>query len=72
MTGRAKPEFRPQGEPQPANPGEAADAIERDADGLPLFRAAAGEGLPPIDLATALRLEQVALLLEDLGRAGLR
>jgi hypothetical protein len=48
------------------------DALDIDADGLPLFRPAAGDGLQPIDLATALRLEQEALLLEDLGRAGLR
>jgi hypothetical protein len=48
------------------------DALDIDVDGLPLFRPAAGDGLPPIDLATPLRLEQEALLLEDLGRAGLR
>jgi hypothetical protein len=66
MTGRAKPESRPQGELQPANPGEAADAIERDANGLPLFRQDAAGGLPPIDLATALRLEQESLELQDL------
>lgn len=48
------------------------DALDIDGDGLPLFRAAAGEGLLPIDLATALRLEQEALAVEDLGRAGMR
>jgi hypothetical protein len=66
MTGSAKPGARPQGEQQPANPGEAADAIEPDANGLPLFRQDAVGGLPPIDLATALRLEQEALELQDL------
>jgi hypothetical protein len=48
------------------------DALDLDGDGLPLFRPAAGAGLPPIDLPTALRLEQETLLQEDLGRAGLR
>ncbi len=48
------------------------DALNIDADGLPLFRPAAGDGLPPIDLATALQLEQEALVMEDLGRAGMR
>jgi hypothetical protein len=48
------------------------DALDIDADGLPLFRPAAGDGLPPIDLATALQLEQEALVMEDLGRAGMR
>jgi hypothetical protein len=48
------------------------DALDIDADGLPMFRPAEGDGLPPIDLATALRLEQEALVMEDLGRAGMR
>ena len=48
------------------------DALDIDGDGLPLFRPAAGDGLLPIDLATALRLEQEALVMEDLGRAGMR
>jgi hypothetical protein len=42
------------------------DALDLDGDGLPLFRPAAGDGLSPIDLATALRLEQEALELQDL------
>jgi hypothetical protein len=42
------------------------DALDIDADGLPMFPPAAGDGLPPIDLATALRLEQEALELQDL------
>jgi hypothetical protein len=42
------------------------DALDIDGDGLPLFRPAAGDVLPPIDLATALRLEQEALELQDL------
>jgi hypothetical protein len=29
------------------------DALDIDADGLPMFRAAAGDGLTAIDLATA-------------------
>jgi hypothetical protein len=40
--------------------------MERDADGLPLFRPAAAEGLTLVDLPTALRLEQEALALQDL------
>jgi len=48
------------------------DALDLDADGLPMFRPAADDGLPPIDLATARRLEQEALVPEDLGRAGVR
>jgi hypothetical protein len=42
------------------------EALNIDADGLPLFRPAAAEGLTPVDLATALRLEQEALALQDL------
>jgi hypothetical protein len=57
MTGSTKRGARPQGEQPPANAGEATDAIDRDADGMPLFRPAAGGGLAPIDLSTALRLE---------------
>lgn len=66
MSGSAKPGARPQGEQQTANAGEAADAIERGAEGLPLFRQDAAGGLPAIDLANALRLEQEALALQDL------
>ncbi len=49
-----------------------AEALDIDADGLPLFRADPAVARETIDLATALRLEQEALTLEDLGRAGLR
>mgnify|MGYP003334091992 CR=1 FL=1 len=49
-----------------------AEAMERDADGLPLFRPAAAEGLPPIDLATALRLEQETQQHEDLARCDIQ
>jgi hypothetical protein len=40
--------------------------MERDADGLPLFRPHPAVALDAIDLATALRLEQEALELQDL------
>ncbi len=46
--------------------------MQLDADGLPLFRPGPAVVLDAIDLATALRLEQEALALEDLGRAGMR
>jgi hypothetical protein len=42
------------------------DALDIDADGLPLFRPDPAHGLPAIDLATALRLEHEALELQDL------
>lgn len=42
------------------------DALDIDADGLPLFRPDPAHGLTAIDLATALRLEQEALELQDL------
>ena len=66
MTGSGTPDDKSEGEQQPANPGETAAALERDAEGLPLFRPASAGGVPPIDLATALRLEQKALELQDL------
>ena len=40
--------------------------MERDADGLPLFRPDPAVALEAIDLATALRLEQEALSLQGL------
>lgn len=49
-----------------------AETMERDADGLPLFHADPAVALDAIDLVTALRLEQEALALDDLGRAGMR
>ena len=60
-----KPDDKSQREQRPANASEMAAAVERDAEGLPLFRQDAAGGLPPIDLATALRLEQEALALQD-------
>jgi hypothetical protein len=38
---------------------------------MPLFRPDPGFSAPPIDLATALHLEQEALMQEDRQRAGL-
>ena len=66
MTGSGTPVDKSQEEQRPANPGETAAAMERGAEGLPLFRPAAAGEVPPIDLATALRLEQEALALQDL------
>jgi hypothetical protein len=48
------------------------DALDIDADGLPLFRPDPAVTLDSINVASALRLEQEALVLEDLGRAGMR
>ena len=48
------------------------EALDIGADGLPLFRPDPAVALDAIDLATALLLEQEALALEDLGRAGMR
>jgi hypothetical protein len=48
------------------------DALDIDADGLPLFRPDPAVALDSINVASALRLEQEALVLEDLGRAGMR
>jgi hypothetical protein len=45
--------------------------VELDASGMPLFRPNPGFSGPPIDLATALQLEQEALMQEDRQRAGL-
>ena len=48
-----------------------ARVVELDASGMPLFRPDPGFSGPPIDLATALQLEQDALMQEDRQRAGL-
>jgi hypothetical protein len=45
--------------------------VEVDAVGMPLFRPDPGFSGPPIDLATALQLEQEALMQEDRQRASL-
>jgi hypothetical protein len=45
--------------------------LEVDADGFPLFRTDPQLKRPPIDVPTALRLEQAALMQEDRQRAGL-
>jgi hypothetical protein len=49
----------------------AARVVELDAAGMPLFRPDPSFSGPPIDLATALQLEQDALMQEDRQRAGL-
>jgi hypothetical protein len=49
----------------------SARVVEVDAVGMPLFRPDPGFSGPPIDLATALQLEQEALTQEDRQRAGL-
>ena len=49
----------------------AARVVEIDASGMPLFRPDPSFSGPPIDLATALGLEQEALMQEDCQRAGL-
>ena len=48
-----------------------ARVVELDATGMPVFRPDPGFSGPPIDLATALQLEQDALMQEDRQRAGL-
>ncbi|MFZ0409056.1 MAG: hypothetical protein WAM11_13230 [Cyanobium sp.] len=45
--------------------------LEVDAEGLPLYRLDPKLKRHPIDVATALRLEQDALMQEDRQRAGL-
>ena len=45
--------------------------LEVDAEGFPLFRTDPQLKRPPIDVATALRLEQSTLMQEDCQRAGL-
>lgn len=47
------------------------EVLEVDADGLPLFRTDPKLKRQPIDVATALRLEQATLMQEDCQRAGL-
>jgi hypothetical protein len=54
-----------------ALPQLVARVVELDALGMPLFRPDPGFSAPPIDLATALQLEQEALMQEDRQRAGL-
>lgn len=49
----------------------AARVVELDAAGMPLFRTDQSFSGPPIDLATALQLEQEVLMQEDRQRAGL-
>jgi len=44
---------------------------ELDPAGMPLFRPDPGFSGPPIDLATALQLDQETLMQEDRQRAGL-
>ena len=43
-----------------------SDALEIDAEGLPLFRPNPAAALSRIDVTTALRLEQETLHLQDL------
>ena len=66
MTGSGMPDDMTEGEERPAIANETAAAVERDADGLPIFRPTATGEVPPIDLDTALRLEQETLELQDL------
>jgi len=57
--------------PAPAAPlAVSRGVLELDADGLPLFRPDPQLTCQPIDVATALRLEQDALSQEDRQRAG--
>ena len=72
MSGSGTPDEKAQGEQRPQNASETAAEVERDAQGLPLFRPAAAGGVPPIDLATALRLEQEAQHHEDLARCDIQ
>lgn len=46
--------------------------MERDAEGMPLFRPRGAGEAPPIDLATALRLEQEAQHREDPARCDIQ
>lgn len=72
MTGSGMPDDKWQGEQRLANASETAAAVERDAEGLPLFRPTAAGEVPPIDLATALRLEQETQHHEDLARCDIQ
>ncbi|MEB3331863.1 MAG: hypothetical protein VKI83_05170 [Synechococcaceae cyanobacterium] len=54
-----------------AAPPSGNERVALDPQGLPVFRAQASDALPSIDLDTALRLEQQALVQEDCRRAGL-
>jgi hypothetical protein len=49
----------------------SARVVELEASGMPVFRPDPNFSGPPIDLATALQLEQEALMQEDRQRAGL-
>jgi hypothetical protein len=57
----------------PATLSRAAkrEVLEVDAEGLPLFRPDPRLSRHPMDVATALRLEQDTLMQEDRQRAGL-
>ena len=68
MTVSGTPDDKSEGEERPAIANETAAAVERDADGLPIFRPTATGEVLPIDLATALRLEQETQHHEDLAR----
>ena len=58
--------------PAPAAPlAVSRGVLELDAEGLPLFRPDPQLSCQPIEVATALRLEQDALAREDHQRAGL-
>lgn len=48
-----------------------SEVVVLDRKGLPVFRAQESDGLPGIDLDTALRLERESLVEEDRIRAGL-
>ncbi len=72
MTGSGMPDDKSQGEQRPANANKTAAAVEHDPEGLPLFRPAAAGEIPPIDLATALRLEQEAQHHDDLARCDIQ
>lgn len=52
-------------------PAARREVLEIDAEGLPLFRPDPQLKRHPIDMATALRLEQDTLMQEDRHRAGL-
>ena len=49
----------------------SARVVEVDPEGMPLFRPDPSFSGPPIDLVTALQLEQEELMQEDRQRAGL-
>lgn len=57
--------------PAPLPPPTTGAVLEVDAEGLPLFRSDPQPKRLPIDVATALQLEQDTLMQEDRQRAGL-